>query len=157
MSKKHFGQFKGNPVTYQLTSPAGSVQLETFVPWTLVKRGVKKQVISPLDAPQAYLSEPARERQIRETAKDTALMRALGLAHHWQRLLDEHRVGSVADIAKAEGVDVTHVRRLMRLTILAPQVVERLADSPDAMLKKVIRRPWPNSWSDQLRVLASLA
>lgn len=157
MSKKHFGLFKGNPVTYQLPSSAGSVQLETFVPWTLVKRGVKKQVISPLDAPQAYLSEAARERQIRETAKDTALMRALGLAHHWQRLLDEHRVGSVADIAKAEGVDVTHVRRLMRLTLLAPQVVERLADSPDAVLEKVMRRPWPNSWSDQLRVLASLA
>lgn len=51
MSKKHRGRFKGDPVTYQLPSPAGGVQLETFVPWTLVKRGLKKQVITPLDAP----------------------------------------------------------------------------------------------------------
>ena len=38
MSKKHRGRFKGDPVTYQLPNPAGGVQLETFVPWTLVKR-----------------------------------------------------------------------------------------------------------------------
>ena len=47
MSKKHRGRFKGDPVTYQLPNPAGGVQLETFVPWTLVKRGLKKQVITP--------------------------------------------------------------------------------------------------------------
>lgn len=31
MSKQHRGRFKGDPVTYQLPSPAGGVQLETFV------------------------------------------------------------------------------------------------------------------------------
>jgi len=51
-------------------------------------------------------------------------------------------------------MDVTQVRRVMRLTMLAPEVVERLAGSPDAMLEKVMRRPWPNGWSDQMRVLA---
>ena len=51
MSKKHRGRFKGDPVTYQLPSPAGGVQLETFVPWTLVKRGLKKQVITPFPRP----------------------------------------------------------------------------------------------------------
>jgi len=126
MSKKHQGRFKGDPVTYQLPSPAGGVQLETFVPWTLVKRGLKKQVITPLDAPQEFLSEATREREARSAAQDTALMRALGLAHHWQRLLDEQRAASVAEIAEAEGMDVTQVRRVMRLTLLAPEVVERL-------------------------------
>ena len=52
MSKKHRGRYQGDPVTYQLPSPAGGVQLETFVPWTLVKRGLRKQIITPLDAPQ---------------------------------------------------------------------------------------------------------
>ena len=145
MSKKHRGRFKGDPVTYQLPSPAGGVQLETFVHWTLVKRGLKKQVITPLDAPQEFLSEATREREARSAAQDTALMRALGLAHHWQRLLDEQRAASVAEIAEAEGMDVTQVRRVMRLTLLAPDVVERLAGSPDAVLEKVMRRPWPNA------------
>jgi hypothetical protein len=30
-------------VTSQIPDPAGGVKLETFIPWTLVKRGVKKQ------------------------------------------------------------------------------------------------------------------
>lgn len=48
MSKKNRGRFRGDPVTYQLPSPAGGAQLETFVPWTLVKRDLKKRVITPL-------------------------------------------------------------------------------------------------------------
>ncbi len=157
MSKKHRGRFKGDPVTYQLPNPAGGVRLETFVPWTLVKRGIKKQVITPFDAPQQFLSEATREREARATAQDTSLMRALGLAHHWQRLLDEQRAASVAEIARAEGMDVTQVRRLLRLTLLAPEVLERLTESPEAVLEHVMRRPWPNGWSDQMRVLAPRA
>lgn len=154
MSKKHRGRFKGDPVTYQLPNPAGGVQLETFVPWTLVKRGLKKQVITPLDAPQEFLDEARRERQVREMAQDTPLMRALGLAHHWQRLLDEGRFGSMTEIATAEAIDVTQVRRLMRLTLLAPHAIERLVGSPDIMLEQLMRRPWPDIWCDQMRVLA---
>ena len=153
MSKKHRGRFKGDPVTYQLPNPAGGVRLETFVPWTLVKRGIKKQVITPFDAPQQFLSEATREREARAAAQDTSLMRALGLAHHWQRLLDEQRAASVAEIAQDEGMDVTQVRRLLRLTMLAPQVLERLTESPEAVLEHVMRRPWPSGWSDQMRVL----
>ncbi len=84
-------------------------------------------------------------------------MRSLGLAHHWQRLLDEQRASSVAEIAEAEGMDVTQVRRVMRLTLLAPTVVERLVGSPDVVLEKVMRRPWPNGWGEQLKVLALAA
>ena len=152
--KKHYGKQTGQAVTQALPSPAGGVRLETFVPWTLVRRGLKKQVITPLDAPQEFLAEANREREARSAAQDTALMRALGLAHHWQRLLDEERVASVADIAEAEGMDVTQVRRIMRLTMLAPEVIERLMDVPDSRLEQVMRRPWPNGWREQKRMLA---
>jgi hypothetical protein len=50
-------------------------------------------------------------------------------------------------------MDVTQVRRVMRLTLLAPEVVERLVSSPDAVLEKVMRRPWPSSWNAQTQVL----
>ncbi|MEO6920373.1 MAG: hypothetical protein ABI171_15425 [Collimonas sp.] len=153
MSKKHRGRYQGDPVTYQLPSPAGGVQLETFVPWTLVKRGLKKQIITPLDAPQEFMEEARLERQARESVQDTALLRALGLAYHWQRLLDEQRVGSVAEIADAEEINVTQVRRLMRLTLLAPEVVERLVGATDIVLEQVMRRPWPNGWVTQMRGL----
>lgn len=117
MSKKHRGRFKGDPVIYQLPSPAGGVQPETFVPWTLVKRGLRKRVITPLDAPREFLSEATPEREARSAAQDTAAMRALGLAHHWQRLPDEQRAASVTGIAEAEGMDVTQVRRVKRLRL----------------------------------------
>jgi hypothetical protein len=37
--------------------------METFLPWTLVRRGLKKQVITPLDAPQEFLDEARREQR----------------------------------------------------------------------------------------------
>ena len=64
MSKKHRGHAKGDPVTYQTPLPAGGVRMETFLPWTLVRRGLKKQIITPLDAPQEFLDEARRERQV---------------------------------------------------------------------------------------------
>ena len=78
MSRKHYGKQTGRPITHELPAPAGGVRLETFVPWTLVKRGYRKQVITPLDAPQEFLSEATREREARAAAQDTALMRASG-------------------------------------------------------------------------------
>ena len=117
MPKKTYGKQTGRPITHALPTPAGGVRLETFVPWMLVKRGYKKQIITPLDAPQEFLAEATREREVRAATQDTALMRALGLAHHWQRLLDEQRAASVAEIAEAEAMDVTQARRVMRLTL----------------------------------------
>lgn len=152
-SKKHYGKQTGRPVTHELPTPAGGVRLETFVPWTLVRRGLKKRVITPLDAPQEFLSEATRERAARTAAQDSALMRALGLAHHWQRLLDEGRATSVAEIAEAESMDVTQVRRVMRLTLLAPEVIERLVGAPDILLEQVMRRPWPGIWVVQNHLL----
>ena len=106
-----------------------------------------------MDAPQEFLSEANRERVTRAEAQDSALVRALGLAHHWQRLLDDGRASSMTEIAEAEGLGVTHIRRIMRLTLLAPDVIERLAEASDILLEWVMRRPWPNDWRDQMRML----
>lgn len=72
---------------------------------------------------------------------------------HWQRLLDEERAASVAEIAAAEGMDVTQVRRVMRLTLLAPEVIERLVGAPDIVLEQVMRRQWPSNWEKQRQIV----
>ena len=156
-SKKHYGKQTGRPITHELPTPAGGVRMETFVPWTLVRRGLKKRVITPLDAPQEFLAEAKQERAAQAAAQDSALMRALGLAHHWQRLLDEERVTSLTEIAMAEGMDVTQVRRIMRLTLLAPEVIEHLVVTPGMTLEQVMRRSWPNGWDEQKQVIALAA
>lgn len=152
MAKKDKGLLTGDPITYQTPSPAGGVQMETFIPWTLVKRGVKRQVITPIDAPEQFQMEATVERQERKAAQDTPLIRALGLAHHWQRLLDDGKVQTIADIAQMEGVDVTQVRRLLRLVLLAPTLVELIVVSNEQTsinLEFVLRRAMPANWQEQ--------
>ena len=59
--------------------------------------------------------------------QDIPLMRALGLAHHWQRLLDEGRFGSMTEIAVAEGIDLGQASKMSRLAQLAPDLIEAIA------------------------------
>ncbi len=114
----------GVPVTYQTPSPAGGVKLETFVPYTLIKRGVKREIITPLDAPEQFQQEVTAAREKRKEVKDSALVKALGLAHYWQSLLDQGKFRSITEIANAEGIDLARVSRIIRLTRLAPDIVE---------------------------------
>ena len=151
MSNKNYGKQTGSCILRETPIPAGGVRLETFVPWTLVKRGVKKQVITPLGAQQEFLGEASREREARATGQDSALMRTLGLANHWQRLLDEGKVRTVGDLAALENMNVTQARRLLRLTLLAPAFVEKLlVDTDESItLESVLRRPMPLHWMEQ--------
>jgi hypothetical protein len=95
--------------------------------------------------------EAAAERTKRKAAESTPLIRALGLAHYWQRLIDEGKFRSITDIAAAEGIDVTQARRLLRLTLLSPAVVEPLLANPDVAvnLESVLRRVMPLDWQAQ--------
>lgn len=78
MAKKDIGKFTGEAVTFQIPNPAGGVKMETFIPWTLVKRGVRRKIITPLDTPQAFADESAQEREARIAAQDSALVRRWG-------------------------------------------------------------------------------
>jgi len=156
VSTKHRGRFEGSPVTQRLPTPAGAVKLETFVPWRLVQRGIRRAVIAPPGAQKAVEVVSAGGEPLRTEAKDTALLRALGLAHHWQRLLHEGRAASVVEIAQAEQIDITQVRRLLRLTLLAPTVIETLLREPQHRLDPVLRQPWATLWQDQCRQIERL-
>jgi hypothetical protein len=150
----------GDAVTYQLPHPAGGVQLETFIPWTLVKQGVKRDVITPFDAPEVFLKAAAVEQQRRKVGEDSALVRALGLAHHWQVLLDSGKVQSPADVARLEGTDVTRVRQILRLTLLAPDIIEAIVDAraPRRLtLEFLLRRSIPRDWEEQRRLVQGVA
>ena len=141
----------GRAVTQAVPSPAGGVKLETFIPWTLVKRGVKKQVITPIDAPEQFREEAAKERQQKEAAKDSPLLKALGLAHYWQSLLDEGKYRSITDIAAAEGMDLGQVSRIIRLTRLAPEWIEGYLTerNEEPALEYWLRRGVPVEWDKQ--------
>jgi len=156
MSKKHYGVQTAHPVSHEIPTPAGGVRLETFIPWTMVRRGVRREVITPLDAPQEFAVEASREHEARVVAQDSALVRALGLAHHWQRLLDEGRYRTITEIAAAEGMDLGQASRVAQLARLAPKLVEVcVARGPHALsLEPFVRRKLPTLWAAQQEMIA---
>ena len=155
MAKKDIGKFTGEAVTFLIPNPAGGAKMETFIPWTLVKRGVRRKIITPLDTPQAFADESAQEREARVAAQDSALVRALGMAHHWQRLLDDGRFTSMTEIAQAEGLNPGRASTIARLVHLAPDVVEAcLSDDSGIALEHLIRNgSLPLDWQQQRRMI----
>ena len=151
MAKNDKGMVTGDPVTYQISAPAGGVQMETFIPWTLVKRGVRRQVITPIDAPKQFEKEAVVERSARKHAKDSPSIRALGLAHYWQRLLDEGKYRSLTEIAAAEGMDRGQVSRTAQLIRLAPEIIESCfsAGPGEPKLEQLARVCLASTWANQ--------
>jgi len=151
MAKKDKGMMTGDPVTYQIPAPAGGVQIETFIPWTLVKRGVNRQVITPIDAPEQFQREAVMERSVRKHAKDSPLIRALGLAHFWQRLLDDGKFKSLTEIAAIECINLSQASRIAQLARLAPEVIEACLTGlhPTISLDHLNRSPIHSGWRQQ--------
>ena len=64
----------------------------------------------------------ANTRAPTKARPDETLVRVLVRAHRWNRMLEEGRYGSTAEIAEAEKIGRSFVSRLLRLTLLAPDI-----------------------------------
>ena len=88
---------------------------------------------------------------------DGMLVKGLARGPRWQQLLDRGFYSSVTEIAEAEKISKSYVSRILRLALLAPDLVEAIlggwADQR-VMLEK-LERPLPVGWEEQRRVLAS--
>ncbi len=62
------------------------------------------------------------------TRADPALVKALARAFRWQKLLDEGRYGSISEMARAERIERGYLGKVLKLTLLAPDVVEAIVD-----------------------------
>ena len=151
MAKNDKGMMTSEPVTYQIPAPAGGLQMEMFIPWTLVKRGFRRQVITPIDAPEHFQREAVVKRSARKEVKDSPLSRALELAHYWQRLLDEGKYRSFTVVAATEGMDRGQVSRMAQLTRLEPEVIQSCLTAGRHPLKldELARVRFAHTWADQ--------
>jgi len=82
---------------------------------------------------------------------DSTLVRALARAFHWQRLLDEGTHGTFDDLAKAERVSQSHVSRMLRLTLLSPDLIEAIlaGRQPEGMRLGRLLAGFPDEWGRQ--------
>ena len=119
--------------------------LTVTVPMTFRKRGGRKLVIAPNGA-DAWALPRAR---IRNT-----MVKALARAHRWKRLMESGRFASVAELAEAEKINQSYLCRVLRLTLLAPDIVEAILDGrqPAALQMDALLKPIPLEWRHQRSV-----
>jgi hypothetical protein len=69
------------------------------------------------------------------SAADTTLVKALARAFRWRRMMEAGRYGTIDELAAAEKINSSYVSRLLRLTLLAPDIVEAILDGrqPEGM------------------------
>jgi hypothetical protein len=113
------------------------------VPMTFRKRGGRKRVIAPDGHPSWA---PLRARI------DNTMVKALARAFRWRRMLETGAAATVREIAAAEKINESYVSRVLRLTLLAPDIVEAILDGRQAleMTLPVLMGPFPVEW-DRLR------
>jgi hypothetical protein len=99
--------------------------LTVHVPLTFRKRSGRKLVIA-LQGAEAWA--PPRPRI------DNAMVKAIARAFRWRNLLETSTHTTVAEIAAVEKINASYVGRVLRLTMLSPEIVEAILDGrqPDA-------------------------
>ena len=120
--------------------------LTVRVPFTIRKRGGRKLAI----AADGSTLAPPRPRI------DDTLVKALARAHRWNRLLETGRYGSAAELAAAEKINPSYVSRVMRLTLLAPDLVEAIVEGrqPDGIEAALLLQPFSTDWAEQRTTLS---
>ena len=131
----------------------GVTSVTVSVPLTIRRRGGRKQIIGPDGAVARQGDGGAGFVSVHG---DPALIKALARGFRWRRMLEEGRYASISEMAKAEGIERGYLGTLLRLTLLAPDLVEvALSDceSVEFALWRFKER-FPTTWVEQ-RTLVS--
>ena len=83
------------------------------------------------------------------------MITALARAFHWQELVDSGKYASISDLAEALGLDRSYVSRIMRLTLLAPDIVEAIVEGRESSGLSLERLVMPVVWGEQREDLGS--
>ena len=120
---------------------SGADTITVRVPMTFRKRGGRKQVIAPNG--ETWLPPRARI--------DNTMVKALARGFRWRKMLETGMVATVTEIAAKERINPSYVSRVLRLTLLAPEIVEAVLDGrqvPEIMLPALMKG-FPVEWKCQ--------
>jgi hypothetical protein len=115
------------------------------VPVSFLHRGGRKQILSP---PGAAPWSPAPR-------VDGALVKAVVRAHRWRAMLENGEYGSSAQLAKTEKVNDSYLSRVLRLTLIAPDLTEAILNGrqPNTLQLDDLLKPLPAAWDRQRSML----
>ena len=79
------------------------------------------------------------------------MVRAIARAFRWREMLENGTHATIAEIAAAEKFNGSYVGRVLRLTLLAPDIVEAILGGrqPAEVTLAVLLRPFPVGWREQ--------
>ena len=112
------------------------------VPFTIRKRGGRKLVITP----DGTAASPASRARV-----DSALLKALARGFRWRKLLETGDYATIEEIADAENINSSYVSRVLRMTLLAPEIVEAIlaGRQPEGLTMARAMQPFPWEWRRQ--------
>jgi hypothetical protein len=119
------------------------------VPISIRKRGGRKLVLAP-DGTNRIPVPICRH-------VDDPLIKAIARAFRWREMLENGRYGTIAELAASEKINEAYVSRILRLTLLAPSIVEAIMEGRHTAETTLagLMRPFPVGWSDQHRAIRS--
>lgn len=126
-------------------APLNGETLTVRVPLVMRRRGGRRLVV----APERAGSTPTRSRV------NSTILKALARAHRWKRLIEGGRFASLLELAEAEQINQSYLCRVLRLTLLAPDVVEAILDGrqPVGLQLAALLSPLPMEWGAQRKRL----
>ena len=119
--------------------------VRVHVPMQFRKRSGRKEIVVPEGCQRTESSNPDYYE---------ALVIAISRAHRWKKLLDEGRYESITEMARALKVDRYRMARMLRFTLLAPDIIEAILDGREAdafSLKRLVGEI-PVIWSEQMQI-----
>ena len=132
-------------VTY--TRDAGCIIAS--MPIDLMRREGRKRIVAP-PTPSAKPERPSPTAPKR----NYSLCLAIARAHRWRDLLESSEVSSIPRLAETFAVDGAYVRRLLRLTLMAPDIINAIltGHEPTGFSLEQLRR-FPVDWTEQRQQL----
>jgi hypothetical protein len=117
------------------------------VPISIRRRGGRKVVLAP-DGTNVTTAPVSRHI-------DNAMVKAIARAFRWREMLENGSHATIAEIAVAEKINESYVGRVLRLTLLAPDIVESVLNGrqPPEMTLAGLMRPFPVGWREQRAAL----
>src|SRR3954452_18480200 len=117
--------------------------LTVHVPMTFQRRGGRKLIV----APDGILISAATPR----FNVDNVLVKALARGFRWRQLLDGGTYSTIKEIAGKENIDASYVGDVLRLNLLAPDIVEMILDGrqPPGLQFEKLRKSLPLVWKEQ--------
>ncbi len=124
-------------------------QRVTIVPLT-IRRKQNRKLLTPPSGTKA---------NVMSGGIDIPMIKTLGKAFYWQRLIDEGKYATSTDLARAFKLEPGWVAEVLRMTNLAPEIIEAILEGvqPRHLNLQTIRgrhESLPRNWEEQKRLLA---